>query len=221
MNPHPRANQFAGRQALGTSDCTVRSITREDLPRILARRDSTSTLPQRLRESHHTVARLLATGISQTQVAALTGYSATRVGQLAAAPAMQELISHYRAQVDQTFLAATDAFYTLATGNMIAAERHLADRIADLDDSGELLSVREALAISRDAADRFGYEKRKTAINVNADFAALLEKRIAASGVTIDGSVSSLPTSTAAPSAPGALSPPDRAPGAPTLRRLA
>ena len=152
-------------------------------------RDKAMSMPQRLKESHHTVARLVATGIELSQVAALTGYSYNRVHQLTQAPAMVALIAHYRARIDETFVASVDAYYDLATRNMIAAERHIADHISDLDTEGELLTLKDAIAISRDAADRFGYGKKQTNLNVNADFAALLEKAIQRSGKQIDGAV--------------------------------
>jgi hypothetical protein len=210
-----RANPFQGRPRRRIVIESVRAITRQDLPRILKPRDKSATIPQKLRESHHTIARLLATGLSQTRVAFLTGYTPTRVNQLATAPAMQDLIANYRAQATESFVETVDAFYDLATANMLAAERHLADRIGELDEVGELLSVREALAISRDAADRFGYGKKQTNLNVNADFAALLEKAIAKSGKIIDGVSSPAPRQ--ALGAP--TTQPREAPSAP-LRRL-
>lgn len=167
----------------------IRPITREDLPRLLRPRDASGANPKRLRDSHHTIARLLATGISTKQVAALAGYSYNRVAVLAQAPAMQELIAHYRARVDELWEENLDTYSRLAVGNMVAAERQISDHLADADEAGELLPVRELIAISRDAADRFGYGKKQTNLNVNADFAALLEKAIARSGKQIEGVV--------------------------------
>lgn len=164
----------------------VRPITKEDLPRLMGPRDRSQSMPQKLKESHHTVARFLATGLDNSQVAALTGYSANRVGQLQAAPAMQELIAHYRAQVDASWLANTDAYYDLASRNMLKAERLVADRLEEAEDDPEAIALRDLLIIARDGADRFGYGKKQTNLNVNADFAALLEKAIARSGKTIE-----------------------------------
>lgn len=172
---------------------SIRPITREDLPRLLGPRDKTAAHPKRLMESHHDVARFLAAGFDNARIAALTGYSANRISVLASAPAMQELVAHYRSKIDEAFIASQDAYFDLATRNMLAAERHIADRIAELDADGEVLPIRDAIAISRDAADRFGYGKKQTNLNVNADFAALLEKAIAKSGKVIDGAAQALP----------------------------
>lgn len=214
----PLPNPFRGKIPKRREIEGIRPITREDLPRLLGPRDNSASIPQRLRESHHDIARLLATGLDLARIAAITGYSTNRVWQLSQSPAMVNLVAHYRSHLDTTFLAAAEPYYDLATRNMLAAERHLADRIAELDEDGELLSVREALAISRDAADRFGYSKRQTNLNVNADFAALLEKAIERSGKgpIIDGTPASSLDAPRRP--PGAtVAQPQAAP----LRRLA
>lgn len=140
------------------------------------------TTPQKLRDSHHMIARLAAMGLRVMKIAEQTGYSRVRVTQLLDSPAMQELVSQYRLKVDAEFAEGADAFFTLATSNMIAAERHIADQIAEADEAGELLPIRTALAISRDAADRFGYGKKSQQLNINVDFASQLERAIARSG---------------------------------------
>ncbi len=174
----------------------IRPISRIDLPRLRQKRDSTGTFPGRLRDSHHFVARLLAAGFDNKRVAALTGYSQVRIQQLSSAPAMQDLIASYRAKIDESWAEVIDAYTDLAVGNMIAAERQLRDHIAEADETGDLLPVRELVAISADRADRFGYGKKSTSVNVNVDFAARLESAIARSK-TIEGRI--VPASQSAP----------------------
>lgn len=178
-----------GRIGSSRKIAAIRSITREDLPRLLGPRDRAASMPQKLRDSHHTIARMLATGMKRKRICELTGYTYNRISTLAASPAMAELVAHYRAQIDAAFIESQDAFFNIATQNMLAAERHIADRIAELDEEGELLPVRDAIAISRDAADRFGYGKKQTNVNVNTDFAQLLERAITRSAKVIDGNV--------------------------------
>ncbi len=162
-----------------------------DLERLKEKRYAPST-PQKLRDSHHMIARLRATGLRGFQIAERMGYSAVRVNDLLNSPAMEELVAQYRLKVDETFVENTDAFFSLATSNMLAAERHIRDQIDQLDAAGELLPVRTALAISRDAADRFGYGKKTQQTNINVDFAANLERTLARSkGATIEGQASS------------------------------
>ncbi len=142
--------------------------------------------PQKLRESHHQVARLVATGLRDVIIAERTGYTPTRIGQLKASPAFMQIVSGYKAMLDGEFVEEADAYFKLAFGNMIASERHIADHLAEADEMGELIPIKTALAISRDAADRFGYGKRQTNLNVNVDFAAKLEDAIRRSGKLID-----------------------------------
>jgi len=54
----------------------------------------------------------------------------------------------------------------------------IADKLGEAEEAGETLPVRDLIAISRDAADRFGYGKKQTNVNVNADFASMLERTI-------------------------------------------
>lgn len=181
----------------------IRPISRDDLPRLAKPRDASAGTPARLRESHHTVARLFAADMTQKQVAELTGYSGTRINQLHNSPAMKELISNYRLSVDRNLTETIDAFATLAMKNMIAAERQIADTIAEADDADELLPLRELRAISSDRADRFGYGKKTTNVNVNVDFAARLEQAIQRSSAAkqIEGQV--IPPPTGPASRPG------------------
>ena len=158
-----------------------RALVASDLERLREPR-FVATSPQKLRESHHMIARFAALGLDNTEVGTRTGYSRERVGVLLDSPAMKELVAKYRAKIDETYVKQVDTFFELATGNMLAAERHIADTIAELDEQNELLPVRTALAISRDAADRFGFGKHTSQTNTNINFAAKLEAAIARSG---------------------------------------
>jgi len=169
-----------------------------DLERLKEQRYTPST-PQKLRDSHHMIARLSASGLRGYQIAERMGYSSVRVNDLLNSPAMEELVAKYRAKVDEAFVENVDGFFEIATRNMLAAERHIADHISDLDEAGELLPVRTALAISRDAADRFGYGKKSQQTNINVDFASALEKAIARSGKVIEGTSAQPTTSRASP----------------------
>jgi hypothetical protein len=174
-----------GRLAKPVTIVSMRTIAREDLPR-LKTRDRSASIPQRLRESHHFVARLLALGLEQSAISLMTGFSVTRISQLAQAPAMIEQIALYVKEVQGKVIEDIDTFTTLATQNMIAAERQVLDHITDADANDELLPLRELRAIVADRADRFGYGKHTTSTNVNVDFASRLEAAIQRSGKTIE-----------------------------------
>jgi hypothetical protein len=171
-----------GRMAKPVELLSIRPITKDDLPRITKPRDKSATIPQRLRESHHFIARLLALGYDLAQASAATGYSMNRISQLAQAPAMIEQIALYRGEFNGKVVEQLDTFAHLAVQNMIAAERQINDTIADSDDENELLPLRELREIVKDRADRFGYGKHTTSTNVNVDFASRLEAAIQRSG---------------------------------------
>ena len=200
-----------------------RPLTRDDLKTLPQQRGTHIVgTPQRLRESHHMVARLCAMGVRTKAITMQTGYSENRLAQLRASPAFQQLVSTYKAMVDGEFVESADAYFDLAFGNMVAAERHIADHIAEADEMGELIPIKTALSISRDAADRFGYGKRQTNLNVNVDFAAKLEDAIRRSGKLIEASATGVP----APSPPlapaqGSLVDRPRADPAPLFKRRA
>lgn len=158
--------------------------------------DRTGRTVQRLRASHHKIARLAAYGFTNKAIAAHTGYTKERVGQLLGSPAMKELVAVYMEKLEEREAENLDAYLDMKTANMIAAERHIADHIAELDEAGELLPVKTALAISSDGADRTGYGKRQTNLNINADFASMLEKAIKRSGKIIEGVAGSNPPKT-------------------------
>src|SRR6266404_1000000 len=175
---------------------SVRPLTREDLALVLEKRPdaprSGGSIVQRFRDPHHRVARLFASGLKVGEVAERCGYSYNRVSQLHSSPAFQELIAKYREKVDASFIANVDEFYEQATSNMRMAERQIAERLeAAEDDDGSPIPLKTLVDISGDRMDRFGYGKRQTNLNVNADFASLLEKAIARSGKTIEAVASS------------------------------
>lgn len=143
----------------------------------------------KFRESHHMVAKLFAIGLKGTEIAARTGYGENWLAQLHNDPAFQELLAKYRDLDTQLFLEGRDEFYSLATKNMIQAERQLSDKMDELDTEGEFLPTRELISVVADRADRFGYGKRETKFNVNVDFADALQRAIKRSGKTIEGHV--------------------------------
>lgn len=169
-------------------------MTREDIGLILEKRVGsdgkgiTNTVA-RFRDPHHRMARLFASGLRMAEVVERSGYSYARVSTLNGDPAFQNLIAEYREKIDASFVQNQDEFYEQATANMRKAEAMLAEKLEAAEEAGELLPTRDLIAISGDRMDRFGYGKKQTNLNVNADFASLLERAISRSGKTIEGSV--------------------------------
>lgn len=156
---------------------SVRELAREDLAIIVEPRAKVEAT-QKLRDPHHRLARLVASGIKHIDVVAKSGYSMNRLSQLLVDPAFNELVSHYRGIVTEAYVQGIDDYYELATTNMLKAERQIAEKLEEADEEGKSLPTRDLIAISRDAADRFGYGKRQMNLNVNVDFAAQLERTL-------------------------------------------
>jgi hypothetical protein len=133
---------------------------------------------QKIRDAHHNVARLMALGLRQDEIAARTGYSLGRINQLAADSAIHELVESYRGRIDEAYVKSADAFAKVCTSNMMKAARQVSETLDGADEQGEQLPVRELMLILGDGADRFGYGKHATNLNINVDFAAKLEAAI-------------------------------------------
>lgn len=201
-----------------------RILTREDLACLAEKRPALPAVT-RMRDPHHRLARLIAMGHKVKTAAELAGYSYQRVMNLMPDPGFKELIAQYRKVVNEEYKEAVDEFYFTAVSNMTKAERQIAEHFDRSDEEQELLPLKDLVAIASDGKDRFGYEKKKqqTNLNINADFASMLEKAIARSGKQIDA----VPARREGPQGKPALelqsSSPASNPGpeAPRLRRIA
>jgi hypothetical protein len=124
------------------------------------------------------MAQLFACGLRTREVAELTGYSLARVSVLRATPAFGDLVDQKRGLDEEVLKDGMQAYHQMILENGIKAERKIADKLDD-DDETEEMSVRELISISRDSADRVGLSKRSVQTNVSVDFAQLLDRAIA------------------------------------------
>lgn len=163
----------------------VRALTRDDLGLLDVKKNGDGAVGdnrvQRLRDPHHRLARLIASGARMAVIVERSGYSYARVQTLQKDPAFIELVAKYRERVDESFTEEHDHYHEMLFTNMIKAERMLAEKLEAIEEDGETLPTRDLIAISRDAADRLGYGKRQMNINANVDFAANLEAAVARS----------------------------------------
>ena len=135
---------------------------------------------QKIKDSHHRVCMLLASGMRVMQVAKVTGYSQARISVLRQSPATQNLIEEYRKDHQRGIVAEAIDLQSLAMENQLKAERQIADR---LDDEEEPVPLKELLAVTtRGMATPFGFTKTAINVNADADFATLLDRAIARSG---------------------------------------
>lgn len=125
----------------------------------------------RLSERHRTLARLLAVGKSATEVAAITGYTESRIAILKSDPAMQNLIRHYSEEVDIVFTQTNEKLAQVAS----TALDVLQDRLEDDAQVAEM-SVAQLLEVVKTAADRSGNGPSTTQqVNVTVGIADRLE----------------------------------------------
>jgi hypothetical protein len=163
-----------GRLVVQTPEISgIRVLARADLSVLLEKRPKTEL--KSLTDKHHRIARAVAAGLSNVDVAAICGITATRVSMLKQDQAFQELCAHYRGLVTADYIHQTDSYLEVLLANKLKAEVMLGDKLDAAIDGDELLPTRDLMAISRDAADRTGHGKVQTNMNVNVDFAAKLE----------------------------------------------
>lgn len=105
------------------------------------------TSPKVLREKHHSVARLVAQGLTQDLVAELSGYTPSYLSTLLGSPSMAELVSFYRAQNGN---AAEVIGENLRRVGGIAVAKLEAKLDGDLD-------VSELVSIAKLGLDRSGH----------------------------------------------------------------
>jgi hypothetical protein len=155
---------------------SVRPLTEADLSHL---RERAVQQPfQKLKDSHHRVARLLASGLYKDyEVAQMTGFSLAMIGLLKRDPANIELQAHYRALAfneESDFLARETAAYQ---ARAVKAGRRIDDI---LDDEDLPLPLSNLLAIQADAHDRVGLSRKQTKdLNVNIGMADRLEAAMA------------------------------------------
>jgi pyruvate formate-lyase activating enzyme-like uncharacterized protein len=95
---------------------------------------------------------------------------------------MVELVSKYRDMVTESWRESNDQFYEYIYTNGLKAQRQISEALDDADEEGSTpIPVNRLLAIAADSADRVGYTKKTTNVNINVDFAKQLEAAISRS----------------------------------------
>jgi molybdopterin converting factor small subunit len=137
-------------------------ILRELTPHDVAASDKPkAVLPptiNKIRHSHHQVARLLAEGQRPGQVAAQTGYSNSRISILQSDPTFQELVASYKNEVQEIHRDLHEKMSVVAMD--VLDEIH--ERLDDED-----LPTPFLLETFSRLADRTGYGPKSTTTNLN------------------------------------------------------
>jgi hypothetical protein len=110
---------------------------------------SATPVLQRLRHRHHLLARLIAQGTKDGDVAAISGYDPSRISVLKQDPAFKELIAHYKTQVDEVFISVHERLLTLGLSSI----DEMTDRI---EANPESFSTQDLMELIKLSADRIG-----------------------------------------------------------------
>lgn len=113
---------------------------------------------KRLRDSHHTLARLLAAGLSGEQASVQTGYSQSRISVLRNDPTFQNLVAFYRHSRDEA-RADLEARYLLIANDYA---QHIHEAVLD---EPEEIPIMQALEVFKAMADRGGMAPVARSIN--------------------------------------------------------
>lgn len=149
--PSPRVGP--GRQTAPLVAEFVRELAPADLA-IPATVTQTPPAIKKIRDSHHSVARLLALGNKEHEVALVTGYSASRISILKADPQFKELVEFYREQATEV---VTDFRERMALVGLDALQE-LHERLQDKPDDFSPGLLKD---IIRDLADRTGHAPQR------------------------------------------------------------
>lgn len=114
----------------------------------------------KIRDPHHTLAKMVADGKPVVEISSVTGYSPSRIRTLENDPAFQELVAHYR---DQNRLASADISEQLKHVSLTALQI-LQER---LEENPEEVSVKELQSIAELGLDRTGFGPSRQ-LNVTA-----------------------------------------------------
>jgi hypothetical protein len=132
------------------------------------------------RDSYHAVARLVALGLRDIDVAQQTGYGTARIRQLREDPTFQAVVTAYRNTEDEAFRSARDEHYQVLREIGTVAARKQLDQLHEAVENGDPIPHRDLTAIISNMGDRTGYGKVVTK-KVQVDLADRLAQALAAS----------------------------------------
>lgn len=147
---------------------------------------------QRFRFTHHRVARLVAEGLDTNTVSQLSGKAVQTVAALRADPAFQELVAHYKSDIDAAWKEKQLEFVEMASGLSNDALVEIQHRLDETPSAFSLTHLYELMKITADRSGN-GPQSKTTNVNVNVDIAARMrsaaERRAQALAPPIDGEV--------------------------------
>ena len=169
--------RIGGRASSVLSFSETRQLEQSDLQLLSEPRGSEAPPIKKLRERHHALARVLASGTPPSEASLICNYSVSRISILLADPSFIELMNLYRDGAKERYF----------DGHTAMAELHL-DSIEELrerlEDTPDTFSHGQLMELAKMTADRTGLgPSTKTEVDVKiglADKLAAGRKRVAA-----------------------------------------
>ena len=194
----------------------MRELTAVDLTLLGLDRGVKAPTLKRLRDSHHSIARLMAQGLRNTDIAAITGYSQSRLSILKGDPAFEELVAFYTKNAE----AIKDAAFAGVQEKLAAVNHEAIEELHErLLDQPEAINTDQLLDIVKATSDRTGHgpATKSTNVNVNIDLAERVALgRARASQIGTSGQAPTMLQEAPMKVVEGSISPP-LAPSTPTL----
>lgn len=119
----------------------------------------------KLRGIHHEIAQLLAQGLSETEVSAITSYSLSRISILKRDPSFKDLVAFYQKQKTEQFADVQKRLATLS----LDAIGEIQERLAEKPDS---ISTSQLIELSKVTLDRAGYSPVVKSQNISVSMSA-------------------------------------------------
>lgn len=142
-----------GRQPAQVEAEFVRELTLADLAMPVVQIQTAPSI-KKLKDTHHALARVLASGAGEAEASAITGYSPSRISILKGDPQFQGLLEFYRSKAIDT----TGVFAQRMADVGMSALAELADR---LEEEPEKISTGVLKEIVTGLADRTGHAPAK------------------------------------------------------------
>jgi hypothetical protein len=159
-----------GRAAKPVAAVEMRDLTDADLALLDTEKGVHAPTIKKIRESHHALARALASGMRPAEAAQVTGYSLSRISIIKADPAFQDLMTVYTDQVGEIYANLHDKMAAMAVD--VVEELH-----ERLHEDPEEFTTNQLLDVAKTFADRTGHgpQTKTQNVNVNIDLATRLE----------------------------------------------
>lgn len=172
----------SGRAPVPISCEVKRELTEADLAMLGMEKGVKPPLLKKLKDSHHGLARVLASGSSPGEASLVTGFSLSRISILQNDPSFQELLTHYRSVSHEVFADLQQRMTSIS----LDALEELRERLID---TPEELESDFLLDLVKVTADRTGHgpSSKQTQVRVNVDLAERLEAARKRSGLVIEG----------------------------------